>query len=104
MATKMQDFLDEVSPNDRRGLFQNPPSNFDGWRLFMGDLDTTRTRPKPAHMLCRQLYSNIPSIIPSLYANPDSMDAPGAADLVSRHRLDGDLGRGADRRAEARRA
>lgn len=55
-------------------------------------------------MLCRQLYSNIPSIIPSLYANPDSMDAPGAADLVSRHRLDGDLGRGADRRAEARRA
>jgi len=26
-------------------------------------------------MLCRQLYSNIPSIIPSLYANPDSMDA-----------------------------
>jgi hypothetical protein len=85
MAIKAQDLLDEFSPNDKRGLFQNPVANFDGWRLFMGDLDTAKSRIKPAHMIARQIYSYIPPHIPTFYANPDKMDDKALATYYAAH-------------------
>lgn len=47
-SVKPQDFLNAQSPNDRRGLFQNTTSNFDGWRLFSAiSIPSRRDRSRP---------------------------------------------------------
>lgn len=58
-----------------RQLFQNPTSNFDGFRLFSEDLDTTSV--KLVQIMIRQDYQtwgpNTP--IPLFYARLDNMDS-----------------------------
>lgn len=72
LALKLQDFIEDDSAGDRRGLFQNPTTSFDSYRTFLGDLNPNQR--KAIHQMSRQLFNVIGGPVPVRYANPDFMD------------------------------
>jgi hypothetical protein len=72
LGLKLQDFIEDDSAGDKRGLFQNPTTSFDSYRTFLGDLNPTQR--KVVHQMSRQLFNVIAGPVPARYANPDFMD------------------------------
>ncbi|MCB9216569.1 MAG: T9SS type A sorting domain-containing protein [Ignavibacteria bacterium] len=62
----------------KQSIFMNPPINFLGFRVAMGDFDSTEVNSQPnkkmIHMVSRQAYRFFaPLPIPISYLNPDSL-------------------------------
>lgn len=73
LSRKMQDAIYANDPTDTRGLYQNPQTNMDGFRILTGDLDTKDR--KLVQVMAQQSYRVIGSYrLPVTYANPDKMD------------------------------
>ena len=73
LSTRTQDIMQESAIaqglTENRNIYMNANQNYDGMRLFTGDMDTVRR--KVVHVFPAQFYP-IGVLVPMYYANPDT--------------------------------